>query len=464
MLLFTNAQDILEGQRDPIIVETKADLQSELELLPINYQREEKADSLIKFNYAYHGRPIKSDFVLFPEKELIDYLKIYSGNMQVFGLVNNLTLGNFNHKLNYQLRKDDQDRSANIISLDNSYTKGKHALSLSANYLKSLKDRPNLNIENETHNFSLNYTYSANKGYISKLAVQGQYENNKTKLIDSTDYLNFLGQFEVNPLNNFYAKIEFANNHKHANTQVSLNYKNIVNLGLWTGFNKDRVLIAPNINLYLNHDNISLKLTNKPYLEQNTYSSLYACHLYGYYGNNQTDYFVPANANLDVSYFNLLTWSLGSNYKYALDAPIYRSQGNSEGLYLDSYWKSSYYAKIAYYGHNIDLSSKAEFIDYNNFDSDYLPFTPEISISNSISFNYSKFDLTFDYLIERGAYDDYNVELDTNHILNVHANYHLKNWLTLWTELSNLLANDHSSYHNDRLNKREIQAGLKLFF
>ncbi|OQY37951.1 MAG: hypothetical protein B6226_04365, partial [Candidatus Cloacimonetes bacterium 4572_65] len=76
-------EDLIDGPREPIVVETKADLQTGLELLPVDFIRNEKADSLGKYNYSYHGKPIKSDYMLYPEKALTGYLELNSGNREV---------------------------------------------------------------------------------------------------------------------------------------------------------------------------------------------------------------------------------------------------------------------------------------------------------------------------------------------------------------------------------------------
>jgi hypothetical protein len=459
------AQDILDDEREPIVVETKADLQSELELAPIKYLRDIKPDSLIKFNYAYHGRPLKSDFFLFPEKKLKAYLNLSSGNKDILDIRSYFSLNKFNQRLDYSIRHDSGDRSKEILSIANNFTTSNHQISLSVNYLQTSKESINLTTENNAQNLGLVYNYKPNaKGLISQLSLTGQLESNETNLINQTNHINFKGLLELNPLSRLFTKFELSNNHKLANGQISLNYENISTVGLWTGINKDKVLFAPNLNVYLNFNNLTLSIHNKPYLERKSYFDFYQEIPYGILANNQTDFFLPANANIELSYFNWLNWSLGADYQYAIDAPIYRTEQTNEAIFYDSFWTTSYYAKVAYSKQHLNYYSKLQIIDYHNFACDFIPFTPNMRINNSLIYQNGKFDIGLNYIIEDGMTNDYNLDLATNHILNIHSKYRLKKWLTLWTELINLADKDYSSFNNDKIKNREFKAGVKVFF
>ncbi len=458
------AQDILDDQREPIVVETKADLQSELELLPIKYQRDVKVDSLIKFNYAYHGRPLQGDFILFPQKKLTNFLNISSGNKDLFELTNYLSLKNYRHIFDYLYRNDKGDRKAFISSFDNNYTINNHKIYLTANYLKSKKVTNTIDIENKTQNLAIAYEFENTKSeLVRRFLIKGQIEDSKN-FSSSDSFINFESQADIKPMENIYANLSILNNHKYAHTAIGIYYENFASFGLWSGINEDKIILAPILNLYLNKNNLSLKLTNKPYIKNDTYADIYSKHLYGHYSNTITDNFVPGNANIEVSYFKFLTWSLGNHYLYAVDSPIYRGNQTGQGIYYDSYWYCSYYGKISYQNKAFTLSSKAEYIDYHNFDSDYLPFTPEFRISNSISYQFTDLLLAVDYRFEKGLHNDFNIEVDNCHILDLQANYKFNNWLSIWSELTNLLNQDNTSYLDDDINDTEFKAGIKLFF
>ena len=458
------AQDILEGERDPIVVETKADLQSELELLPINYQREEKPDSLIKFNYSYHGRPIKTDFLLFPERILRDYLNLSSGSHERIGLRNYLSINNFTQNISYLYRDDDGDRNAHIFSIANNYTFNDQKFSISADYLDSFKQTSLLETSNKTKNIKLAYSLDNFLKYINNITLSAQYETNETSLLSNQEYLNVKTEIEVQPINSIFTNLKFANNHKMTNSQIQIYYQNKAKFGLWSGITEDKATVAPYLDLYYNYNNITLNISNKPYTEHQTYFTQYQKHLYGKYYHEKTDYLVPGNANVEVSYFNFFTWSLGSDYKYCLDVPVYRLGGLGEKVYYDSFWQTSYYAKLAYISNKLNFSTKAEIIEYNNFDADFLPYTPQLRITNSLSYKLNKLTLGTDYRIERQARDDYSNKLDPSHILNAHANYQYNNRISFWTELRNLLDKNYNSYLQDQINMREISVGIKLFF
>lgn len=464
--LVSYGQDILSEEREPIIVETKADLQTELELFPINYLREEKPDSLQKFNYAYHGRPLNGDFVLFPEVKLTNYLNLSGGSHNLFEITDYLAIKDYTMNLNYLYRADKGDRNAHIFSLENKYSLNRHRLALSTEYLDCYKETPTRETSNETQNLTLAYDFDASElKFFNKLGVKAQYESNSTTLLsEKEEYWNVFSELELEPVEYLFANFKFANNHKSANTQIQIYFKNISAFGLWSGISEEKAILAPFLDLYLNKDNITVKITNHPYMEHKSYFRRYQDHLYGNYYQEETDFMLPANANLELSYFNFLTWSIGSHYKYSLDTTIYRLGGIGEGIYYDSFWETSHYAKASYFSKSLNTSCKVEFIDYNNFDAEFLPFKPEFRITNSISYKFTKLSLNADYIIETSAKDDYNNKLDDSHILNASTNYQLKKWCSLWTEFTNLLNSNSNSYFQDQINQREFKAGIKLFF
>lgn len=463
--IFATAQDILEGEREPIIVETKADLQSELELLPINYLREEKPDSLLKFNYSYHGRPLKSDFMLFLERKLTNFLNLSSGSHDRIEVTNDLFIENYSLNLNYLYRDDKGDRNANSFSMENNYALNNHRFKLSGQYLDSYKESQTLESINETKNIALSY-YLANPNlkFIKNFSFKGQYETNSTSLISEAEYWNVNTEIEIEPVKHLFSRLQYSNNHKSANSQVMLYFQNHSSFGLWSGINEEKALIAPYIDLFLNYNNLTLKIANAPYTVQQSYFSQYKNHLYGSYNHENTDFMVPGNANIEVSYFNFLTWSAGSDYKYFVDSPIYRLGNFGEGIYYDSYWETSHYAKIAYLSKSLKLSTKVEFIDYNNFDAEFIPFKPELRVTNSASYKINNLTVGADYTIESKADDDYGLKLKDAHILDTNANYQINNRLSVWGEFTNILNKNSNQYFQDKINKPEFKAGIKLFF
>ncbi|MBI9030398.1 hypothetical protein JEZ13_00105 [bacterium] len=463
--LIINAQDILQEDREPIIVETKADLQSDLELLPIKYFRDVEPDSLQKFNYSYHGRPLKGDFFLFPERKLTAFFNLSSGSHDLIDFTNYFTYQDYTLNLNYLKRDDKGDRDANLFSMQNTYKLQNHQLGLKIQHLDSYKEIASLKTENKTQNISFHYSLDPSAfDYLKKASLTTQYETNSTFITKSEEYWNINAELEVQAINNISTYLSFSNNHKSANSQVQIYYQNIASFGLWSGISQDKIILAPFLNYYLNYENFTLKVTNKPYLKQDSFFDYYQKHLYGNYGQVKTDYLIPGNANLEVSYFNFLAWSLGSHYKYCLDAPIYRQGNSGEGLYYNSYWENSYYAKASYLSKSLSLSAKAELIDYNNFNNDFLPFKPKVKITNSATYNFNKITLNADYILESKAKDDWNNDLDKSHILNASANYMLNNKFSFWTELNNLLNNNKNAYFQDQINNFEFKAGIKLFF
>jgi len=464
--LFGNAQNILQDEREPIIVETKADLQTDLELLPIKYYRDVKPDSLQKFNYTYHGRPLKGDFVLFPEKDLASYFKLASGSHDRIDFTNYFKYQNYTLNLNYLMRNDKGHRDTNIFSWENSYSLNNQKLGLSVRYLDSNKETSTHETESKTTNVSLYYKLDAAElKHINSLAFKGQFENNSTNLSpDKEAYWNLVTELETKPIYNIYSKLKFINNHKKANSQIEIYYQDISAFGLWSGMSEDKQILAPFINYYFDHGSLTLKLSNKPYTKHSSYFDYYQDHLYGNYQQDKTDYMIPGNANLELSYFNFLTWSIGSYYKYCLDAPTYRLGINGESVYYDSYWINSYYAKASFVTKNLSLTTKAEFINYNNFDADFLPFTPEVKISNSASYRLNNIIFNADYIIETNAKDDCNKDLDNSHIVNAQVNYKFNNYLSAWTELTNILNRNNNNYSQDKINQVEFKAGIKLFF
>ncbi len=460
------AQDILESEREPIVVETKADLQTELELLPIKYQRDEKPDSLQKFNYSYHGRPLKSDFMLFPEGHLTNYLNLSSGSHDLFGVRNALFIKNYSLKLDYLYRQDEGDRKVNSFSMQNKLRFKQTSLALSADYLDSKKETNTQTSNNKSKNIALTYSIKNSElKYINKFSVKGQFERNSPSLTqDQENYWNIFSELEVQPLNNIFTNLKYSNNHKDSKAQIQLFYQNYTGFGLWSGLTKDKAVIAPYLKLYLNFSNFTFKLTNRPYTEEKSFVEEYKKHPYGNYSQEKTDFFVPGNANAEISYFNFLTWSIGSNYKYALDAPIYRLGSFGQGIYNDSYWETSHYAKASYQNKKINLSTKGEIINHNDMNTHFLPFRPELRISNSASLNLKKFLFALDYIFETKARDDYNDPLQDSHILNAQANYQINNNISLWSEFTNLLDKNSNNYFQDQINQREFKAGIKLFF
>ncbi len=464
--VIATAQDILESEREPIIVETKADLQTELELLPIKYLRDERPDSLLKFNYSYHGNPLNGDFFLFPEGRLTNYLNLNSGTHDLFEVTNNLFLNEYTLNLNYLHRQDKGERKISIFSLGNTYSFDKHNFELSAEYLDSHKKTSLLSSDNETKNISLSYSLNNSEvNFINKVLFKGQFEKSSVTLINKDrDYWNLFSELELEPLNSFFTDIKFANNHKAINTQIQAYYENYLGLGLWSGITQDKAIIAPYLNYYLNYHNLSLKLTNKPYSVQQSYYKEFQKHLYGTYDNIKTDYLVPGNAFVELSYFKYLTWTIGSHYLYVVNEPIYRFETLTEGINFDSYWKTSHYAKATYQSKSLNISSKGELIDYKNFNSEFLPFVPEFRITNSLAFNFKKLSVGADYILESKARDDYENKLDDSHIINAYANYQLNNKVSFWSEITNLLNKNSNNYLQDQINQTELKAGLKLFF
>lgn len=465
LALIAPAQNLLDGEREPIVVETKADLQTELELLPIKYIRDEQADSLLKFNYSYHGSPLRSDFVLFPARLLTDYLNLSTGTHDLFEITNYLAIKDYAMKVNYLYRKDEGKRKANIISLENRYSLNKHKFGLSADFLVSSKESPILGTKNESKNISLSYSLTdSGLKMLNNVSVKAQYEINSTELTSETDYWNIFTEVELEPIKYLFTDLKLANNHKATNTQIQIYFQDLSAFGLWTGISQDRAIIAPYLNLYLNHNNLTLKVTNKPYLDSNSYFTAYQNHLYGNYKQSKTDFLVPGNANLELSYFNFLTWSLGSHYKYSVDAPTYRFGNLGEAIYFDSSWETSHYAKLSYYSKSFTLATKAELLDYNNFSAEFLPFKPELRITNSASLTLQKLKISTDYIFESKAHDDYNNKLADSHIINAQASYQLTNRYSFWTELTNLLNKNSNQYFHDQINQIELKAGVKLFF
>lgn len=461
------SQDIFTEEREPIVVETKADLQTELELQPISYFREELPDSLLKFNYSYHGKPVRSDYNLFPGKPVKWYLNLSSGNKDVVDATNYLAFGNFSQKANYLMRNDKGDREATSFNLDNNYFYGNHNFNLGYIHLFSSKESNIIETEYKSNNLNLAYAFSPleSKLFVNNLSVNAQYETNKDTLKQTDKYWNIFSELQLEPLPHFFLNLNFANHHDVASGQASLFYEDYAKLGIWAATTPDdKIIVAPNVNLFLNYHSFTFLLNNRPCIKHTSFVEQYQQHLYGNYTKKNLDSIMPGNAVAEISYFNLLTWSLGFNYQYVVDSPVYRLETAEEGIQHDSYWLNSAYAKFHYQIKNFDISLKSESISYNNFSAEFLPFIPEWRFTVKATQAWNKLSVGLEYINESAAVNDHNITLDDSHILNLYGNYRLTNSISLWTELLNLANRDNNAYFHDEIKQVEFKAGMKIFF
>lgn len=466
------SQDIFNEEREPIVVETKADLQTELALEPIDFGREEKPDSLLKFNYAYHGNPLRSDYNLFPQKPVRLYLNLGSGNNDIVDFSNYFRKGNFTQQAKFLMRKDEGEREAKTFNFSLSYDENNHHFEYRFNHLYTDRENPlthnsyqNWNDSNTYFDFCYAYTPLSSKYYIDKFTLKAQMAHYDQFEGDDRNSNIFI-QLQVNPYKDYFANFKVARNHDHPTAQMSFFYEKFSKLGFWTATNADKnLIIAPEIDLYYNYQNLTLLLSNKPFVQHNSFIDQHVNNLYGnHYEERNVDSIVPGNGVVEISYFNLLTWSLGSHYQYFVDSPVYRLGDAGEKVHKDSYWRNSAYAKLHYQIKNLQLTTKGEIINYNNFDADFLPFTPEWRFTLKAQQDWRRLSLGLDYIIEAESTNDHNIALDDSHIFNLNANFRLTKSISLWAEVINLLDNDNNDYVRDEINRTEFKAGVKLFF
>lgn len=466
------SQNIFDEEREPIVVETKADLQTELALEPIDFGRDEKPDSLLKFNYAYHGNPLRSDYNLFPEKPVRFYLNLGSGNNDLVDASNYLRVGNFSQHAYFLMRRDEGDREAKLINFSLSYDENSHHFEFAFNHLNTDREEPfvynsyqNWGDSNTYFDFDYAYTPLSSKYYLDKFTLKAQRAH-YDHLGNDDENSNIFIQLQVNPYKNYFANFKVARNHEHDSAQISLFYEKLSKLGVWAATNVDnKIIVAPEIDLYYNYHSLTLMLNNKPFVQHNSFIDQHLNNLYGNHSEERNiDALVPGNAVAEISYFNLLTWSLGSHYKYFVESPVYRLGETGEKMHKDSYWLNSAYLKLHYQVKNLQLTTKGELINYNNFAVDYLPFTPEWRFTFKAQQDWRRLSLGLDYIIEADATNDHNIALDDSHIFNLNANFRLTKSISLWAEAINLLDNNNNDYARDEVNRAEFKAGVKLFF
>ena len=467
-MVLIGQEDLIDGPREPIVVETKADLQTGLELLPVDFIRNEKADSLGKYNYSYHGKPIKSDYMLYPEKALTGYLELNSGNREVAEALGYISINKFNSwvDFSYLNRQDMGDRSLTSAYLKSSSFIGAHQVSLKGEMFKGEKSEPQNSSENNYLGVTIGYEYDISQLFeqFSTLKMELSLEDVETDSLKSDKYVNFKGVVELNPYTNYIVKGIFGSHYDQSNMEVLFSYENIYNLGLWSNTSAESSIVAPFFDIGKNWSKLGFSASNKPYLLYNSFNRYFKEYAYGNYSNKSLTTTIPVNARAEASIYAFVPVTLGVNYVYQLDTPIYRNGANGTDLYNHDLYKYSIYLSSRYEYKIWSLSGKIAKNEADIFNLDYEPFQSDWTVSVELDSKWRNLTSTLSFSREIGMVNESNMALHDSDILDLNMLYKLNSRFSFWGSIEDILNSNHKVYYQDEIKDREFKLGVKIFY
>ncbi len=468
--LLSAQDDILEGEREPIVVETRADLQNTLQLNPVNYDAPIEADSLERFNYTYHGMPIKTDYFLFAPKNSIAYLKVNGGNKSLFNL--DLLYGdnNTNAKMDFGVYRNSDDREKNTGHMLVSHKDNNHKFAFELDYIESEFSGNLVSYDQFIGQVEYSYLYKNNK--IIEIKLSNEYYDQS---LNDASFINIFLASTMEIYSNLYYNMQLGYNHEKNRSSIELYYEDVNNIGLWFGKSRDDYLIAPKINIALSNNRWGFSLKNNPGFEFKSYHDIFNKNPYNIYILNDTDSALPVNADIKISYSNNLCLDVGNSFKYWVDRPIYRNGGDGLSFYNDTYWENSSYISVKKQINKLSLALKAEFISTGLSSDDTikqdlniaevrLPFLAEERISADLNYSYQRLNCGFAVIHNFNMLDDSFNKIDNSTNMNMMADYQIVDWCSLWGQVDNLFKTDREEYSTLDKKDREYKIGVSMSF
>lgn len=460
------SEGILDEERDAIVVETKADLQSDLELKPIDYAREITPDSLGRFNYSFHEKKLVEDYHKFPVNDCTGYINIGSGTHNVFtgdfylNFEKNITYGNV------LFRKDKNNSNVKYFNIGNKVNFTNHNFDINGYSYKSEEDYSKTRYaKNQVSNLSLSYSFlNDSLNVVKKFNVKSEFENNKNDTLINDSYVNYQLSTKLKVFPNFYFDGVVAKYHNNQSEQVTLYYESDYKIGIWGSVNDYKNVIAPIISYQIGNQKYQIKFTNNPYIKYNSFKDVYEKNHYGNYSNEKLDEVIPINSDLSFAYISTIDWKLGLNYKYILHSPVYTSRNNMIGLYNVDYYQVSPYLELSYGYRSLSFGILIENINYKAFNNDFIPFIPEMRYQFNINYRTKRWSNILALIYETGNVTDVNASCESSLDLKIETRFKISSKFSLWLEGENLLKKVHKDYSEESPKALEISGGVKYFF
>jgi hypothetical protein len=243
-----------------------------------------------------------------------------------------------------------------------------------------------------------------------------------------------------------------------------------IDFSLWLAADKKTVI--PSIGFVYNLDlgrNGHVRFANSPMVIKSSYADALSDYHYLDLSQDLTHQKRPLNASISYGNSIIIPFNLEINQSYYLDYSIIDPNNDSRYTLCD-FPLLSFTSKFSYLKkwfhlsdettYNVGKQKEINFVNGKKYNS--IPYIPELENITKIDISVDKFVFSTVFVYKSGIYDHLNIELEPSYMLNWKAEYTLKQSVSFFIYLQNMLGFEYKRFSNYETEKLEFGIGTKI--